>query len=218
MDIKKEIGQRIHEARKGKGLTRKALADLTDDLKPSRISNWEYGIRTPGPEEVKQLSKALEVSPAFLMCLTEKMNDQNPNWGILIPILDSKQACDPMAAFQSIQQEREDIVTYVPFSFELTTQVGEHVFALKMPDDSMEPELRRHDILFIDPDKMPIPGSFVVAKVENTPEVIVRRYKQLCVSQNIQEFELLALNKHWADIREKCTLVGTVCGLQRALL
>ena len=77
MDIKKEIGQRIYEARKGKGLTRKALAELTDDLKPSRISNWEYGMRTPGPEEVKQLSKALDVSPAFLMCLTEKMNDQN---------------------------------------------------------------------------------------------------------------------------------------------
>ena len=149
MDIKKEIGQRIYQARKGKGLTRKALADLTDDLKPSRISNWEYGMRTPGPEEVKQLSKALDVSPAFLMCLTEKMNDQNPNWGMLVPILDSKQACDPMAAIQAIQKERENIVPYVPFSFELTTQVGKHVFAVKMPDDSMEPELRRHDILLL---------------------------------------------------------------------
>jgi transcriptional regulator with XRE-family HTH domain len=46
MNIKEKIGLRIYEARKAKGLTRQSLADLTDDLKPSRINNWERGIRT----------------------------------------------------------------------------------------------------------------------------------------------------------------------------
>ncbi len=46
MNIKEEIGARIFQERQAKGLTRKALAELTDDLKPSRINNWERGLRT----------------------------------------------------------------------------------------------------------------------------------------------------------------------------
>ena len=53
MNIKEKIGQRIMTERKAKGLTRKALAELTDDLKQSRINNWEHGTRTPGPEEIR---------------------------------------------------------------------------------------------------------------------------------------------------------------------
>ena len=67
--IKEKIGQRIYEARKAKGLSQQGLANLTTDLKQSRINNWENGLRTPGPEEIKQLANALEVPAAFLMCL-----------------------------------------------------------------------------------------------------------------------------------------------------
>lgn len=81
MSIKEQIGQRIQAARLEKGLTRKALAELTNDLKQSRINNWERGDRTPGPEEIKQLAKALEVSAAYLMCLTdEKQPKKYPDW------------------------------------------------------------------------------------------------------------------------------------------
>ncbi|VEB33681.1 helix-turn-helix domain-containing protein [Legionella cherrii] len=60
-----------------KELTRKALAELTKNLKVSRINNYERGERTPGPDEIKQLAHALEVAPAFfnVFCLmTSKGN------------------------------------------------------------------------------------------------------------------------------------------------
>ena len=224
MNIKEEIGRRIEAERKALGLTRKALAELTDDLKQSRINNWERGIRTPGPEEIKQLAKALNISPAFLMCLTdEKRPKKIPGLGALIPLLENKQARDPKTHIQTIRhEENAEAVTFIPIDAEISAQLSEYAFALKMLDDSMDPELRRGDILIIDPNKAPSPGGFVVAVMGDNEEVVIRRYKQLSASNDHQRFELLAENTHWADMRDasqmKCILIGAVYRLLRNLM
>ncbi len=223
MNIKEEIGRRILEERKAKGLTRKALAELTDDLKQSRINNWERGIRTPGPGEIKQLASALDVSPAFLMCLTsEKQPRKTPRHGALLPLLTHEQACDPKAQVQAIKSApNTDSFTFIPVGTEIGLHLGEHAFALKMNDDSMDPELRRNDILIIDPDGATTPGCFVVANLEDNFEIVVRRYKQLSASRNNNDYELLALNAVWANIRvdktNKSKMIGTVIAFFRHL-
>lgn len=219
MTIKEEIGRRIFDARKAKGLTRQALANLTDDLKPSRINNWERGMRTPGPEEIKQLSKVLEVSPAFLMCLTNQTENKSQDIDQLLPLLDVVQACDPISILQAIKNKEIEKITLIPLGHKIGMQYGQNAFALKMPDDSMAPELRRDDILIVDPSKPAQPGNFVVAKVEDNTEIIVRRYKQLSASKNSQQFELLAINTHWANVESdtRSELIGTICGLLRFL-
>lgn len=223
MTIKEEIGHRIEAERKAKGLTRKALAELTDDLKQSRINNWERGIRTPGPEEIKQLARALDVSPSFLMCLTDhKQHPHTASVGALIPVLDHQQACDAHRWVQAINNgECVEGVSFIPVSNELAAGVGEHAFALKMKDDSMRPELKIHDVLIIDPDCIPSPGNFVVAKLEDDSEVIVRRYRQLSAIKKSHEFELLALNDAWASIRidnaVQSKIIGVVINLTRML-
>jgi len=200
MNIKEEIGRRICEARKAKGLTRKALAESTDDLKPSRINNWERGDRTPGPEEIKQLAKALDISPAFLMCLTdEKQPKKSRGFGALIPLLDHKQACDATTYIQAIQnQENLSNVVFVPVCTELVSQIGEFTFALKMLDDSMVPEIRINDIQIIDPSVSPKPGDYVAVKISGKPDVIICQYKKL--SYTSSKFELLTLNDNWPNI------------------
>ena len=217
MSLKEEIGRRILAARKGKGLTRKALADLTDDLKQSRINNWERGERTPGPEEVMQLAKALDVAPSYLMCLTdEKHPKKTPGLGLLIPLLNVQEAVNPKEALKNTPSEN---ITFIPIGIEISAQLSKNAFALKMQDDSMVPELNPHDILIVDPEKQPQPGQFVVAHVAENKEVIIRRYKQISASQSEQQFELLAANKHWADVKDgsQCSLVGTIYGLIRIL-
>ncbi|MDP3559661.1 MAG: XRE family transcriptional regulator [Legionellaceae bacterium] len=200
MNIKEEIGLRIREQRKAKGLTRKALAELTDDLKPSRINNWERGIRTPGPEEIKQLARILEVSPAFLMHLTdEKQPEKIPGLGALIPLLDHKQACDPQTHIQDIRdQENNDAITFIPVSVELATGLGKFAFALKVIDDSMTPEMRVNDIQIVDPSASPNPGDYVAVKISGKHAVFICQYKKL--SYVSSEFELMTLNEHWPNI------------------
>lgn len=204
MNIKEKIGERIFQERQSKGLTRKALAELTDDLKPSRINNWERGIRTPGPEEIKQLAEALDVAPGYLMCLTDdkKIKQDFPWLSALIPLLNEHQACDAKTYIETIKEDRDsDMVSFIPLSPEFSKQLGINAFAFRIQDDSMAPELKIGDILIIDPDQNIRPGGLVVVCKPNSNEVIVRRYKQLSSSNPTQEYELIAVNENWASSR-----------------
>lgn len=209
INIKEQIGLRILEGRKAKGLTRKALAELTDDLKPSRINNWERGIRTPGPEEIKQLAKALDLSPAYLMCLTdEKQSKKTIESFVLVPLLSHTQACDPQAHISAMKEQDQENATLVAVSLSL----GKYAFALKMGDDSMMPEMRVHDLQVVDPSIAPNPGDYVVVKIAGKPEAIVCQYKKL--SYTSADFELLTLNDNWPNMKVnesmQVTLIGKV--------
>ncbi|MFO9067150.1 XRE family transcriptional regulator [Legionella pneumophila serogroup 1] len=219
MNIKERIGQRIYTERSAKGLSRKALADLTDDLKQSRINNWERGDRTPGPAEIQQLAKALDVSPAYLMCLTDDKDADKPKkipgLGALIPVLDFYQASDPKKYIDSIKTEQDQgQISFIPISSELASSLGDYAFALSMNDDSMSPDLLIGDILIVDPDAPPKPGDIVTAVLENTSDFIIRRYKELSISQNERSIELLPSNNHWASLKsnldDKIILRGVV--------
>ncbi|MDP3559058.1 MAG: XRE family transcriptional regulator [Legionellaceae bacterium] len=225
-NIKKLIGQRIHVERKAKGLTQAKLAELAGGLKQPRINNWEQGIRTPGPEEIKLLATVLEVSPAFLMCLTDRKQPHplDKNYvGALIPLLHAEQLHEPGYWTKAIKAgEYDGEVIFIPITIELAKIVGENAFALKMEDESMDPELRPDDVLIVNPDAIPKPGNFVVVKSDDTPEVIIRRYKQISISKSIQQFELLATNKNWPNIKSHeltgCKILGTVFNLSRQMV
>ena len=204
MNIKEKIGQRIMSERKAKGLTRKALAELTSELKISRINNYERGDRTPGPTEIKLLADALEVSASYLMGLTDNREGKmtkSLGMGALIPVLDYKQAIDSAAFIQKIKEDVDSKVEFIPVTTAVSDSIGKNAFALKIKDESMMPEFRINDVIIVDPDTSPKPGDFVVALIEGEQEVIVRKYKQLSAAKEIREFELIALNEDWANIR-----------------
>lgn len=86
-----------------------------------------------------------------------------------------------------------------------------------MKDNSMQPELKANDILIIDPQQLPRPGDFVIARLESSSEVIARQYKQRSAIHH--EYELTAINDVWANIyidsASKCEIVGTVISFIR---
>ncbi|HAT7052194.1 S24 family peptidase [Legionella pneumophila serogroup 1] len=225
MSIKEKIGQRIRLERTAKGLTRKALAELTDTLKVSRINNYERGERTPGPEEIKQLATALEVSPAFLMCLSDDKHGKlkkMPGLGVLIPILNYEQAIEPEVYIQQVKKEEySEKVNLIPVSSSLSERLSENAFALEVKDESMAPEFKINDILIIEPTISPSPGDFVVVKSNSYDEVIIRKYKQLSVSKINHKFELIAHNSDWPNIQIdedfEVKLIGIVMSLNRSI-
>lgn len=212
LDIKKEIGRRIFEARKAKGLTQKALGDLAGNLKQTRLTNWEQGLRTPGPEEIKQLAVALDVSPAFLMCLSdEKQIKAVKSHSRLIPLLDHHQACDAKKHLDAIRlKDSLEDVTLISVSTVLLPELSDDAFALKMIDESMVPEIRVGDVLVIDPAISPKPGDFVAVKVADKSEVIVCQYKKLSFTS--PEFELITLNDNWPNIKDADKLETNIEG------
>jgi SOS-response transcriptional repressor LexA len=200
LNIKKEIGKRIGEARKLKGLTLKALGELAGGLKQTRLTNWEQGVRTPGPEEIKHLAIALDISPAFLMCLSDEMQikeTKSPHH--LIPLLDYRQAGEAQLHTNAVREVAVfDDIVFVSVSTALLPELSADAFALKIIDDSMIPELRVNDVLVVDPAVLPQPGDFVVVQIEDKLEAIICKYKKL--SYTSSDFEILTLNDNWPNI------------------
>ncbi|HAT7877846.1 TPA: helix-turn-helix domain-containing protein [Legionella pneumophila subsp. pneumophila] len=212
LNIKKEIGKRILEARKAKGLTLKALGELAGGLKQTRLTNWEQGVRTPGPEEIKSLAQALDVSPAYLMCLSNEMplkEAKNPSR--LIPLLDYHQACDAKLHIDAIrEQDKDAAIVFISVSAALLPELSDKAFALKMSDESMVPEIRFGDVLVVEPFLSPQPGNYVVVKMPDKHEAIVCQYKKL--SYTSPECELLTLNDNWPNIKMTSDLAIEVIG------
>lgn len=199
LNIKKEIGKRILEARKAKGLTLKALGELAGGLKQTRLTNWEQGVRTPGPEEIKELACALDVSPAYLMCLSDEQQfKEEKNSNQLIPLLDYRQACEANL-YMNVEKRLFEDMTFISLSMALLPKLSSEVFALKIKDDSMVPEIRVNDVVVIAPAILPTPGDYVAVKIKNKLEVVVCQYKKL--SYTSSEFELLTLNDNWPNIK-----------------
>jgi SOS-response transcriptional repressor LexA len=213
LNIKKEIGKRILEARKTKGLTLKALGELAGGLKQTRLTNWEQGMRTPGPEEIKQLAQALGVSPAYLMGLSdEKYVKETRNPSQLIPLLDYQQACDAKSHTSAIREQgiSGDIV-FISVSTALLPELSSDAFALKVENDSMIPEIRVNDVLVIDPTVLPAPGDYVAVKIDKKSEAIICLYKKL--SYALADFELLTLNDNWPNIRVCAEMQAEIIGI-----
>lgn len=214
LNIKKEIGRRLLEARKAKGLTLKELGELAGGLKQTRLTNWEQGTRAPGPEEIKQLANALDVSPAFLMCLSDEMQiNKTKSLSHLIPLLDHYQACNARLHINAIREQGPyaDVV-FISVSAALLPELSDEAFALKMSDESMMPEIRVNDVLVIDLLVGPKPGDYVVVKLADKSQTIVCQYKKL--SYTSPEFELFTLNDNWPNIKGtdnfKIEIVGRV--------
>lgn len=226
MNIKEQIGERIKEERKAKGLTQAALAELAGNLKQPRINNWEKGIRTPQHEEIKQIAKILEVSPAYLLCITDSKHPhplEKTQTGKLLPLFTYKQAFNHLYWFEKIKDENyEEDLEFIPISLDLAKSIGPHAFALELQDESMEPELRKGDILLIDPNQLPKPGSFVLVAIKNEENVIIRVYKELTISQLDKKFALLAINKLWGDVQGdallQVTIIATIIGCNRKFI
>ncbi|TAK74960.1 MAG: LexA family transcriptional regulator [Gammaproteobacteria bacterium] len=54
-------------------------------------------------------------------------------------------------------------------------KVSDQSYAMQMPDASMEPLIPKNSILIIDPEKQPNYRSFVVVKIKNYKEILIRQ-------------------------------------------
>ena len=86
------LGEKIYELRKSKGLSQEKLAEEVN-VSRQTISNWELGETSPNPEQLKSLSKILNVSVDELLnndiknVLVEKVSNTERLAGIIIKIL-----------------------------------------------------------------------------------------------------------------------------------
>lgn len=203
MKIQEIIGQRIAESRKKCGLTLKALAELSKGtLTASCVANWERGARTPGPNEAILLGKLLNTAPSYLLGLSDTATGEIRKLSApvkLVPLLNLEQAINPLDSIETLKIKHPESMEYAPLTL-VENDDEQNYFAIKMQDDSMSPKININDIVIINTDQKPKPGSLVAAVIPNQSSIIIRQYKQRSFNNDFEAFELTALNDNWANI------------------
>ena len=216
MDIKKEIASRITKSRKAIGITIKELSARIGTLSAGRISNWEQGTRSPGPVEAMLLAKELDVSASYLLCLTAdpqgELTSSSKNKTKFIPVLqnsDVPHAHEIIKAMDETTESEPVVDTKIAVDAFNSSFDSTLLFAIKVEDNSMEPEIKSGSVVIVDSEKPPQPGSYVVAFIKSKKQVVLRKYGEAdgC------EFQLLASNELWATVSVNNAEDVDICGV-----
>ncbi|ELM3736963.1 helix-turn-helix domain-containing protein [Edwardsiella piscicida] len=154
------------------------------------IESIESG-RTRKPRNLLELSKALKCNPDWLL------NGEN-----IMPLAEISSRRIPVISYvQAGCLTEARAITDLTGDLEYVladADVPEYCFALRIDGDSMQPEFKEGDIIIVDPELLPMPGEFVVAK-NGGHEATFKKYRPLGVG--INEFELVPLNPDYPVLR-----------------
>ena len=210
------LGTRLKALRKTKKITQQQLADAIGVSKTSVIY-WEKDDNLPKHESLMALSKALSVTPDFLLSgkssgdLDANISTPFPISGRLVPVISWVQAgtWTTVEAVPAGTQFEE----WLPPN----PKCGKHGYGLEVSGESMLPDFRPSDKIYVNPD-------FQVSDLKTGDLVIVScegdkaaTFKKLIVETD--NMYLQPLNPEWSEkaiaLEDGCKLVGKVVGLYR---
>ncbi|MCU5775088.1 LexA family transcriptional regulator [Erwiniaceae bacterium BAC15a-03b] len=203
------IGERIKSLREAKGLSQAQLSKLCGWAAPSRVGNYELGVRKVSADEAITLSKALGVSPAQIMF----GDDSSAVF---------KQYEYPL--FTSVQAGSfAEVGTYTGDNAKLwvatTKKASEKAFWLEVSGHSMtapqgsKPSFPEGMLILVDPEEDVEPGDFCVAGIHNDSEVTFKRFVW---EDGKPWLEPLNTNPRYQSIEcnENCRIIGKVVKAQ----
>ncbi len=204
MNIKEKIGKRIAEVRNHRGYTLAELCELTG-FSAGRLSNWERGTRTPGPEEAIALAQAMKIDPAYLLCLVDHVEleaaESNKQRMQLIPCftIQAIQNDPSIIAKKSDHKKNETSaeLEQVPIGDQLINVISENSFAIVLSDSSMQPDFLANDVIIIDPARKPKPSDFVLVLHNPSKNILFRKYREKIDNNEKSVVELIPSNADW---------------------
>lgn len=201
----KDIGVQIRQRRKRLGWTIQKLAILAE-VDRGFLSKLETGKSSGSWETYIKLAGALGVSIEKMLVPKGNIEDAPVDWR-RIPVLTSRQAGKWVSAAgsQNIDDVQETIMTNLEHPVS--------TFAMRVVDDSMEPEFHAGDVVVFDPTLQPRPGDFVAA-MDESGEATFKLYASAGINESgIDVFELRPLNSIYAVMRsdrKKLAILGTM--------
>ncbi|AIF47239.1 helix-turn-helix domain-containing protein [Dyella japonica] len=216
----KRFGDRLKAARAASGLSQRALG-VKAGVTGTSIKYWEDG--TTDPENIRNAAlqaaaDALGVTVAYLKTGKGSGGYAGPaasrhavkDETRLIPILSHAQAGEwPRGQGSS----KYDGLRPLVIGGELAERLSQFAFALEIQDEAMLSEFRPGDIVIVDPSTPPLPGDFVVAKLDSDTSAIFLKYRPRGIDPTNQPvFELAPLNEDFDIIRVSADNPGRVIG------
>ncbi len=181
---------RIKDLREAKGWSQDQLGREIGTTRQT-ISRLEAGLRRLSDVWIGKLTRALDCAPGDLFGPPASPRRSTASD---LPVIDYVQAGDwtmPVDPYA----KGEGMAVVHP-----ATRVSPKAFALEIRGNSMEPEFREGDRVIVDPAVSPLPGDFVVAKLDDAHEATFKKYRPLGTGKGAA-IELVALNPDWPALR-----------------
>ncbi|NIF21781.1 helix-turn-helix domain-containing protein [Candidatus Pantoea multigeneris] len=190
--MKKEtIGDRIRLRRKSLQLTQKALAAQLA-VSHVAVSQWEKEETQPRGENLLRLAEVLSCAPAWLI--------DGEGQVFVFPSTETGQQIPLLARTALDNWLVTGLVSGDETSVSVDTALSAGSFALRLEENAMQPACQCGDVLLFDPEVLPQPGNYVLAK---HPEhgYLLRVWRPRQTEQGEHYFELAALNPDYPLLR-----------------
>ena len=201
-----EIGRRIADAMKDRGLSLKELAEPFGKTAQT-AHNWKDGKHLPNPPEFLQLAELLKVNVVWL---TTGKGPKDPE-GLrdAIVIQNARGRLVPRLSLEDVSRRPFRLADHEHGEKVLTHfACGPLAFEIKVTDTSNAPEYLVGDSVIVDPDLRPEPGDMVLALVGT------RAVFRKMVSRGGDAVELRPLNPDWhpdtIEIGKSGEIIGTM--------
>lgn len=203
-----------------------AVARLFNVSQPA-AGKWLKGEAMPETKRLPAMARALGVRYEWLVAgegpMSQNMVQEAAGmWGHglrplaedskRVPVLDYKQAGQYLLVLEGYRANGG--MADVGIDPERAKELSMESFALVVEGNSMEPDFKDGDIVIIDPARTPVPGSFVVAKLDREEKVTFRKYRDRGVDNEGQhQFELVPTNNDYAPSLVNSANPGSVIGI-----
>lgn len=199
------LGERIVEAREKRGLQQNELAELMG-VTPQAVSQWEGNTTQPKLANMAKLAEHLNVDQDWLLTgeITGRLLKQFAH--LQAPLLSRvaagewDESCDGLAAEQRM--------------LDLLFPAKGRPFGLEIDGESMSPEFSPGDIVIIDTGLEPVPGDYVVAKLDAEERATFKRFRPRGLDENNQPIiELAPLNPDYPSLFISARSPGRIVGV-----
>lgn len=165
------FSKRLSLTRQEKGYSQADVCKMGNFHKAT-YSNWENARRVPSIDDAKKLGRILEISPAYLLNLTDEKTKPK------IKKLHEFQTI-PLFSRETLKlknwREREP-VTEVPYNEGLVNCIQVDSFAFIIDDKSMAPLFQENDLVVFSPLTKAKHNDIVLIKVKATNDIMMRSY------------------------------------------
>ncbi len=215
------FAERFKAARERAGISQRALGRRIG-YSGSAISQWEAGVIEADNIRVAALEMAagiMGVSVRYLRTGKEDDSRGEVPAGLRAAQPDVRQL--PVISMVQAGLGREAADPYprgyaeqsVSVDAELARDLGRLAFALEIIGESMLDEFHPGDIVIIDPSVKPLPGDYVVARMEDDGSATFKKYRSRGRDADGHEvFELVPLNPDYPTITVNAANPGSIIG------
>lgn len=205
-----ELGRALREAMAAHPeLNRQLALARKAGLSQSTISRMRRGEVDPQSDNVRRVAEALGI-PAWRL-LDPTATDDPGSFTAVVATQAKGLRTVPIVSLVQAGDFGETVDPYPAGdgSGQLLCPVncGPGTFALKVQGESMEPRYHDGDIIFVDPDKSAVHGSYVIVRLENEQEAT---FKQLAIDGSRRYLKPLNTRYPVIEITTEAKIVGVV--------